>query len=195
MRFILSLLAAAAGIYSLLIFIRILLSWFSDIAEGKPVKIIKSITDPYLNWWRRHLNLRVGMLDFSAVAAIVFLSLLQFILMTLSVSEKMSFGIILAEVLLSIWRIVSFILGFFIVVILIRLIGYLTGKNAYSPFWSIVDSISQPVIYRINRIIFGNRITNFVKSIVISILFLAVITAGGWFIFNFIANILWNLPV
>jgi len=195
MQLILRVLAVLTGIYSLLLFIRILFSWFGEMVSGKPVELIKSITDPYLDWWRKNLNLRIGMMDFSPIAAIVCLSLLQNILFTLSISERMNLGFILAQILLSIWNIISFIIGFFIVIIILRAIAYLTNQNIYSPFWRIIDNIYQPLMYRMNRIIFGNRIGSYVKGMIISLLILAVIMAAGFILTNFLAGLLYRLPI
>jgi len=195
MRFILNILAAAAGIYSVLILIRIILTWFGNFVSGKPVDILKRITDPYLDWWRKNLKLQVGNLDFSVIAAIVFLSLIQYILFTLSVSDGMSLGHILAVTLLSIWRIISFIIIFFMVVIILRLIAYLTSRNVYSPFWGAVDSISQPVMYKMNRFIYGKKIGGYLQGIIITLIIFAVLLVGGRFLMNYLASLLVKLPV
>jgi YggT family protein len=195
MRLIFGLLSTIAGIYSLLIFFRIIFSWFNGMIPGKPVEFLKKITDPYLDWWRRNLNLKVGFLDFSVVAAIVSLSLIQNILFTLSMSQRMTLGFILAEILLSVWTVFSFIIGFFIVVIILRAIGYLANQSIYSTFWSVVDSISQPVLYRMNRIFFGDGIGNYFKGIIFSLLLFFLIIFGGRILVNLLAGILRQLPI
>jgi len=195
MRLIFGFLTAAAGIYSILIFIRIIISWFGGSLYGKPVDILCAITDPYLDWWKRKLNLRIGFLDFSVVAAIAFISVVQSVFFSLSRYERVSLGNILAVVLLSFWNVVSFILGFCFVVIVLRLIAYLTSRNIYSPFWQAVDSVSQPVLYRLNRIIFGNKIAGYLKGILLSLLLLAVIIAGGKIVMPLLASLLARLPI
>ena len=188
-------LAMAVSIYSILILIRIIISWFGHSVSGKPVDLLCSVTDPYLNWWRRTLNLRIGFLDFSAVAGIVVLSLLQNILYTISRTGGITIGNIFAILLLGVWNIVSFILVFFIIILILRMIAYLTNSNIYSPFWNIVDSVSQPVLYRFNRIFFGSRIGNYLKGIILSILMLVVIWIAGGIIVQLIASMLSGLSV
>jgi len=195
MRLIFGILASAAGIYSLLILIRIVISWFGGFSGGKPVELLAKVTDPYLDWWRNHLNLRVGFLDFSAVAGIVAVSLAQNIFYTLSISGVIKLGNILAILLLSIWSITSFLLGLCLVIIILRLIAYLTNRDIYSPFWRAIDSISQPILYRINRIIFGKKIGGFLKGIIISSLLLIALMFAGNIVFHAIANLLLRLPV
>jgi YggT family protein len=188
-------LAMAVSIYSILILIRIIISWFGHSASGKPVEILCVVTDPYLNWWRRNLNLRIGFLDFSAVAGIVVLSLLQNILYTISLTGGITIAIVSAILILGIWNIISFILGFFIIILILRLIAYLTNRNIYSPFWNIIDSVSQPILYKFNRIFYGNRIGNYLKGMILSVLTLVIIWISGRFIVQFIISSLSRLPV
>lgn len=194
MQMVFNFLAFAAGIYSILILIRILISWFGNYNDTMPVKLISRVTDPYLDWWRRSVNIRIGVMDFSAVAAIVSLSLLQNIFFSLAHSQKITIGYLLAIFLTAVWSIASFILGFLFLVILLRLIAYLTNRNIYSPFWKVIDTISQPVLYRLNRIFFGNRIAGYVKGIVISLAALAAIRICGGFVIPLIAEFFLRLP-
>jgi YggT family protein len=195
MRMIFGFLTAAAGVYSILIFIRIIISWFGGSVYGKPVDILNAVTDPYLDWWKRTLNLRIGFLDFSVLAAIAFISVLQSVFFSLSRYEMITLGRILAIVLMSFWNVVSFILGFCFLVIVLRLIAYLTSRNIYSPFWQAVDSVSQPVLYRLNRIMFGNKIAGYLKGIILSLLLLAVIMIGGKIVMPLFASVLFRLPI
>ena len=189
-------LAAAVGFYSILIFIRIILSWFSSLAvPSKPVQILSLITDPYLNWWRGKLNLRIGILDLSPIAGIVALSILQNILNSLAYSGRITIGFLLSVLLMSVWRIFSFILGFCFFLLILRLIAYLTNRNMYSHFWKVIDSITQPILYRLNRIMFGDKIPGYLKGIIFSSLLLGAIWIGGGFIIPRLAILLSNLPL
>jgi YggT family protein len=64
------------NIYMVLIFIRILLSWFPNVNmyEG-PLSVIPQLTDPYLNVFRSFIP-PLGGIDFSPIIAIF---LLQFV--------------------------------------------------------------------------------------------------------------------
>jgi len=194
-RLMFGFLAAAAGIYSILILVRIIVSWFASFDHGRPVGLLSRITDPYLDWWRNRLNIRIGFLDFSVIVGIAALSLLQNIFFSLSQSYKITIGYILVIVLFSAWNIVSFILGFCLIVLILRMIAYLTNRDIYSPFWKVIDSISQPILYRLNRIFFGNRIANYLKGIVLSILLLGAIWIGGKIAVPFFARLLAGLPL
>ena len=195
MRLIFGILASAAGIYSILLFIRIIISWFGGLPSNKLMDLLSRVTDPYLDWWRSHLNLRIGFLDFSALAAIITVSVAQNIFSSISNTGALKFGYVLAIILLSIWSVVFFVLGFCLVIIILRLIAYLTNRNTYSPFWRIVDSMSQPVLYRINRILFGRRIVSYLKGIILSCVLLAVLMVGGRIFVPILAAMISKLPV
>jgi len=183
------------GIYSLLIIIRIMLTWFSNAPYGRPVLILASITDPYLDWWRRKLNLRVGALDLSPLIAMAALSVVQTICSTMARQGRISLGIILAVCLSALWSAAAFILGFCVIVLVLRFIGYMCNSNMYSTFWRIIDSISQPLQYRINRIIFGRRIVRFTTGIIASILALSAVWVIGGIIVHLLTGFLLRLPV
>jgi YggT family protein len=173
------LLAFLVGLYSLLIIIRIILTWFGNAQYGKPMELLACITDPYLDWWRKKLNLRAGMLDLSPIVAIAVLSIAQKIFSTIAKYGRISLGVILAVCVIALWSALSFIIGFCFVVLLLRLIAYFLNSNMYSTFWSVIDSISKPLMYRINRIIFGNRIVNFLTSNIAAIVLMVVLWILG----------------
>jgi len=195
MRFIFGILASAAGIYSILLFIRIIISWFGGLPSNKLTDLLAGVTDPYLDWWRSHLNLRIGFLDFSALAAIIAVSVAQNIFYSISNTGVLKFGFVLAIILLSIWSVVFFVLGFCLVIVILRLIAYLTNRNTYSPFWRVIDSMSQPVLYRINRILFGRRIVGYLKGIILSCIVLAALMVGGRIFVPIFAAMISKLPV
>ena len=64
-------------IYSLVLLIRVLLSWFPNIDWSNPVfSSISSITDPYLNAFRGIIP-PIGGIDLSAILAFIALRLMQ----------------------------------------------------------------------------------------------------------------------
>ena len=174
-----NLLATFLGLYSLIIFIRILLTWFESTRFSKPAVILSRFTDPYLNWWRRNLNFRVGILDLSPVAGIIALSVAQTICATIARQGRISVGVILAVCLSALWSAISFILGLCLIILILRFFAYLSNRDIYGVFWQTIDSISRPLLYRINRIIFGKKIVNYMIGIVVSIVALGALWIFG----------------
>ena len=72
-------------IYSLVLIVRVLLSWFPNLDWSNPVlSTVSSITDPYLNAFRGLIP-PLGGIDLSAILAFVALNLLQQLLLNASV--------------------------------------------------------------------------------------------------------------
>jgi YggT family protein len=145
------------------------------------MQILIRITDPYLNWWRQKVKLRAGNLDLSIIVAIVALSVVQSICSSFANRGGISLGAILSICLLGLWSAVSFILGFCFLVLVLRFIAYIANANMFSVFWSTIDSISRPLLYHVNRIIFGKRIVRFTVSILASIGIFAGLWIAGYF--------------
>jgi len=190
-----NLLAGLCGIYSLLILFRILLSWFSGAQSGKAVELLNRVTDPYLNWWKRVPWLRLGYLDMSPIAAMAAISILQTIFSNLARFGTISIGVIIAISLGALWSAVSFLLGFCVIILILRFIAHMFSRNTMSGFWNIIDTISRPILYRINRIIFRKRIINYMTSLVVSGLMLILVWMGGKIIVQIITTMLVKPPV
>jgi YggT family protein len=189
MRTFMNILGGLTSLYMLLIFVRIMLSWFSGIGYGRPVDLLCRITDPYLNWFRR-FPLRFGMLDFSPIIALTALSMVNNVFGTLGQYGRITLGIILAILVSLVWSAVSFILGFFIIILVLRLIAYLANRDVYRSFWGIIDTLSQPVLYRINRIIFRSRLVNYLTGLIVSIAVLLVLRLGLGFLVRLLIGVL-----
>ena len=183
------------NIYMLIIFIRIILTWFTWINGGGFLQFLAAITDPYLYWFRRFTFLKIGFLDLSPVAALGVLSLVNRILTTITYYGTITAGIILALVLQAVWAAVSFFLGFIIIILALRLIAYLFRLNVSGAFWQIIDTISRPILYKINRIIFKDRIVNYMTSLIISISSLLLIYLGLRILVLIVTGMLVKLPI
>jgi YggT family protein len=180
MQLVMWIVGSALSVYSILIFIRIMLSWWSGVTFGRVYEFLKDITDPYLLWFRRFRFLRLGNIDLSPIAALAVLAIANNLALVMGNSGRITLGFVFALALQVVWSAVSFVLGFFAVIIGLRLLAYVIRANIYRPFWQIVGSISEPVLYRINRIIF-RRPVSFVRSMVIAIAVLAgLILLMGW---------------
>ena len=193
MRQLMSLLSVIVSIYSLIIVIRIILTWFR--CNVRIPDIITQITDPYLNWFRALTFLRMGSLDLSPVAALMVLSILNQVLVTLAVNGAITIGIILALLVRIIWSAVSFFLIFLIIVLALRLFAYLTSQNTYSAFWRVIDTISQPVLYRFNRLLFGGKIADYRTGMILSISIMVLAYFLLRIAVSIITGILQKMPV
>ena len=86
LSFLLQVLAQTLSIYTLVLLVRVLLSWFPNLDWSNPLlSTVSSITEPYLNAFRGLIP-PLGGLDLSAILAFLALQLVQSLLQGASVS-------------------------------------------------------------------------------------------------------------
>jgi YggT family protein len=192
--YLMSVLAGITSVYMILIFIRILLTWFRGADFGRPYVFLCSICDPYLAWFRRFRIFRNSPLDFSPIIALAVLSFVHNIFVTWARLGKFSIAIILVLLLNALWSVVSWVLGFFIVILVLRMVAFLGNFNIYSPLWRFVDYIAQPVMYRVSRIFFPTRIVAYLFRIIFSIIVLVLLMAAFWLVKEYGSRLLAQLP-
>ena len=195
MFYIMSVLAGIISVYMVLIFIRILLTWFPGADFGRPYTFLCGICDPYLNWFRRFRFSRNSPIDFSPIIALAVLSLVHNILLRWGKIGRISIAMVAALLLNALWTVLSWVLGFFIVVLFLRMIAFLINANIYAPFWRFIDFIAQPVMYRISRIFFPTRITGYLFRIIFSMAVLILLAALVWGMVFLGSKLLMFLPL
>jgi len=188
-------LAGITSAYMILVFIRLLLTWFSGMNFGKLYVFLCAVCDPYLNWFRRFRIFKSSPIDFSAIIALAVLSFVHNIFLAWGTMGRISLAFVLIMVLRAIWSIFSWVIGFLIVVLILRMIAFLGNFNIYSPFWRFVDYIAQPVMYRISRIFFPTRITSYLFRIIFSIAVLVILAILVWCAVQFGSLLLGLLPI
>ena len=195
MSYIISVVAGIVNVYIILIFIRIILTWFPGASFGKPYIILCSICDPYLNWFRRFRLFPNSPISFTPLLAIGVLSIIHRILLSWGTLGRISITVVLVMILNALWSIISWILGFFVIILILRMIAFIFNSNIYSPFWRLVDFIAQPLMYNISRIFFPNRIVSYLFRIVFCIVVLLLLGTVIWFIVQIGSGLLMRLPL
>ena len=191
MRFV----GAVISVYMLLIFIRILLTWFSGPSLGKPLEILAKITDPYLNYFRRLRFLRADRFDFSPVVAIIVLSVFSNIAYRLAIFGTITLGIILSVIISALWSAFSFFLMFFFILIAIRFVGDLVGVNTLNSIWMTLDQILQPFVYKISRGITRSAKLNYRNSLLFTAGILLLTFLLGGYLIRGLTGLLVQLPI
>lgn len=186
--------SSVISIYLVLIFIRILLRWMRSIDLGKPYDILVSITDPYLNYFRRFPRLRTGSMDFSPLAAILVLVVVRNVFSTLAATGEITLGIFLSLVVGAVWSAVSFFLFFFFIIILIRLFTLLMSRNPSSQMWQSLDFLIIPIQERIRKIIPSRQPRSYQSELVISGIILLIAMILGRILINLLILFLRGLP-
>jgi YggT family protein len=189
MQGFMNILGGLTSLYMLLIFARIMLTWFSGVRYGRPVELLCRITDPYLDWFRR-FPLHFGRLDLSPILALAVLSVANNVFMTVGQYGRITVGIILAMLTSAVWSAASFLISFSIIILVLRLIAYLANRDVYRSFWGIIDTLAQPMLYRINRILFRSRLVNYLTGLIVAIAVLLVLRLGLGFLVRLLIGVL-----
>ncbi|CUI15648.1 putative membrane protein [Candidatus Protochlamydia naegleriophila] len=69
-------------VYTLMLFARIIASWFPQLYEYRLMQFVAYYTEPYLNFFRRFIP-PLGMIDFSPIVAFICLSFMQSLIINL----------------------------------------------------------------------------------------------------------------
>ncbi|MBN2738518.1 MAG: YggT family protein [Spirochaetales bacterium] len=137
-------------VYTILIVMRILLSWFRGAIDGKPWHYLCVITGPYLALFRGAAFLRRGGFDFTPLLAISVLNMLQMFFSRLAYSFALgvmiSLKVILYIIIFCLWNTFSMLLVFFAILAGIRLITIYFLPNPASPILANLDRLVQPIV-------------------------------------------------
>ncbi len=193
MNLILRITTGALSGYMLLLFIRIIITWFSGTDFGKPYEILKSITDPYLNYFRQFSFLRIGMMDFSSIAGILLLVIILNILNTISSYGTITLGLVLAIILGALWSTINFLITFFIILTLIRLVTGIVNARRQSPLMSTVETIISPVTNFVYYKIFKNKNITYSTCLAVTSGMLILTLISGNVLTNYLGHFLANL--
>ena len=186
---------AAVIVYVFLCAARVLMSWVPRLDAGRGGDILARVTDPYLNFFRRFKIFSSGSFDFSPIAALSFLAVLNELLTTLAYSGSISLGLVLGLLVGAAWSAVAFIISFFAVCALARMIAYAARWNSLHPLWRVVDSMLNPVLYRINRLVYRARIVNYMQGLITGLLILVLLRIGGGALIGLVIRSLERLPL
>lgn len=192
---ILSILAGALSLYTLLCFIYILMSWFPGARFTKFGHLLSSICEPYMNLFRKMSFLRIGNIDFSPIVSIGLLSLASAILAGIQRTGKIYIGGILETILSSLWGIASSIIGIFVILIFIRWIVLLfnKGRTSYESPWNQVDMILNKMSYKIAGTI-SKKTMSYQTSLLLSWIILIVALIIGHILIGILANLCNRIP-
>ena len=167
------------NIYLFLCFIKILLSWVPSAAYSSFGRVLSSICDPYLNWFRRFKFTQIGMVDFSPVLSLGILSITAQLITTLVATGSISLWGLMAAMIQLIWSFVGFLLNFLLIFLVIRLIYDIFGSSHGSPFWYNLDRLLNPVISKATGLFPQRNLTYRARLIITIILILLLRIALG----------------
>ena len=181
-------------VYVFLCTARVLMSWLPTLDSGRGGAILARVTDPYLNFFRRFKIFRSGTFDFSPIAALALLVVVNDLLTTIAFSGRLGVGIVLALLVGAAWSAVAFIISFFALCAAARIVAYVARWNSLHPLWMVIDSILNPLLYRINRLLYRNRIVNYLQGLITGFAILFLLRMGGGALIGLVTRGLERLP-
>jgi YggT family protein len=165
-----------------------------SLIDTKWGRLIARLTDPYLDLFRTITLFRTSAVDFTPIVALTVLSVINNLFMTLSYAVRITFGFILSLLLDAGWSAVSFLLGFFLVIVLIRIIGFIARIATLHPLWQILDSMINPLLFKVNNVIYRGRAVDYLQGLITGfVVVLLVRSLGGWIV-RMLTSLLMSLP-
>ena len=199
MREFARLLATLLSIYSFLVVIRIILSWFTSLqrnqSQGGISSFVQRLVDPYLNFFKRIKFLQRGPLDFTPLVALLVINLAERIAQTYAYTGTISVCNILAMIVQSLWwSVASLVVAIFGIGVIIRLyLSYKPRPNAINIIASLDNWLRRPVDFIHSKILRGREISE--RNLLWITLIATVVTYIALsLLFNLFIRLLMQLP-
>ncbi len=177
--------SAILFLYLFLLSVRIVLGWFSRqfggseargtrggmglSSQGRPLELLCSVTDPYLEIFYRLRFLRKGIFDFTPIAAILVLVVALDLVNALLSYGRIGVGFFLASVIWAAWSGVRFLLLLFLLVGVLRTVPILFHAAAGAMIWKVVDLIIQPVVAFVMRVLHTGRRSGYTQYLLLTV--------------------------
>jgi YggT family protein len=184
----------AITIYSLLCIARILMTWVPGSETSSGGKLLCSITDPYLNWFKRLSFARVGNLDFSPVIALGVLSVTSMTLSTIATTGKITIGYVAGSLVKVLWSFGDFLILAIIVLLAIRLVFDLMSRYSYSPFWTMIDRFLNRPIAWATKLFSRGKPLGYRGSLILTLVIFIVLRFALSYAVWYLIKLLHNLP-
>jgi YggT family protein len=188
-------LAALIGIYSFLIWLRIILTWIripGQTTENPVTTFLRKIVDPYLSWFSSIKALRREHIDLTPIIALAVLSILQSILRMFGVYGQLTPGMVFATILQTFWGyIVSPLFWFIFIILVIRLV-FCYHKSPRSIYYiNMLDSMDRGFLDFVQKLFYGQKPVNDRTLVWTSVIFSLV----GFLIAKYLLTLLVRLLV
>lgn len=189
------LLSAVLVLYIILISMRVMLTWLSGAAYGRPWRLLEQATDPYLKLFRGLHFLRRGPFDFSPVAAIMVLVVALDLVSAVLLHGRLTLGILLGSVVGALWSGLSFLLLLFLILAVVRLLLLLFARRHDSPVAALLESMARPAVSFVRGLLPFAWLVQETHALIVVIVALVILRlAGGW-LFHLLRGLLVALPV
>ena len=187
-----SFLAAIISLYSLLIWVRILLTWIrlpGQKVDNPLSHYLGKIVDPYLNLFKGISTFRRSHVDLTPLIALAALSVLQSILRLFGSFGKITLGMVLALMLSTLWSfLLSPILWLVMAMLGVRLFFcYKRGPNTMA-YIKMIDSLVGGILNWVQRLIYKDKSINDRQLVLTSLIFFIVVYLASSVLIQFLVT-------
>lgn len=187
-----SIAASLLSFYSLLIWLRIILTWIrvpGQTRENPLAYYIGKIVDPYLSWFRGISSLRRSHIDLTPLVALAVLSVVQSMLRLYGAYGTITVGMVVALILQTLWSyLVSPIFWFLIILLGIRLFLCYKRSAKTISYITMLDSLICGVLNWVQRIFYHKRAINDRQLVTTALVFFIVLYIAASFALRFLLN-------
>lgn len=188
--------AQLLAFYNLLIWIRILISWFAPISQINQSSffiILKKIVDPYLDLFRNVNLLKTQNIDFTPLLAFALLSVIQSILNLFGATGSISLSIVLALIINTLWSYLfsPFFLIFTTMIVIRLILCFKKGQNTIA-FIRTIENVIGGYLNWVQKVFFFSKIVSdrllLIVSTTVTIIFYFLTKTVITYIISYLLN-------
>ncbi len=181
--------------YTLLVLLRVLMSWVAPHVYGKPWDLLRAVVDPYLSVFRRLRFLHKGAFDYSSLLAVIMLIVAFNVLLKLATEGAVTLGFVLSVIVSALWSGAWFMIVLLLAFGVLRLIPILFHGIGGSAIWKAADMVVYPVVAWIMKIFKLGPKSGYTQYLLLTLGLLFAALLLGELVFRQIGALLLMLPV
>jgi len=192
-----SILASLLSFYSLLIWLRIVLTWIKvpgQMQENPLAHYLGKIVDSYLSWFKGITSLRRSRFDLTPLVALAALSVVQSMLRLYGSYGKLTVGMVFALVIQTLWSyLVSPIFWFVIILLGIRLVFCYRRSPQSIGYITMLDSMIGGVLNWVQNLFYPKKAINDRQLVITSLIFFIALYVVTSLVLRFLIGFFANL--
>lgn len=192
-----SIVASLLSFYSLLIWLRIILTWIrvpGQTQENPLAYYIGKVVDPYLSWFRGISSLRRSHIDLTPLVALAVLSVVQSMLRFYGAYGTITIGMVVALIIQTLWSyLLSPVFWFLIILLGFRLFFCYKRSAKTISYITMLDSLIGGVLNWVQRLFYPKRTINDRQLVTTALVFFIVLYIAASFAIRFLVNFFGNL--
>ncbi len=144
----------ALWIYMLLVIARVLLSWVNPDPYNPVVRFLHQVTDPVLYYIRRTIPMPRSTLDFSPIILLILITFVDNFIMKSASDLAMNLPVALfGNLLYALVHALRDILRIYMIILIVRAVISWVNPDPYNFIVRFLYDVTDPVLYRVRRIL------------------------------------------